>query len=170
MKKLLLVTGLLLLCCSSSVAQDTPTIEVFGGYTYNRIVSAGSGLPINGNGWEAAADWNVNSWLGFKGDFEGAYCCHQQYFYGFLGGPQISLRKEKYTVFVHALVGGAHAQGLFTSDTDLAWALGGGVDWNVTRLVAIRVGQVDYFGTHFLNRGQNDLRVSAGFVFRFGKR
>jgi len=170
MKKLLLVTGLVLLFCSSSFPQDAPMVEVFGGYAYNRILSAASGEPVHTNGWEASAGWNLNRWFGLKADFGGSYCCHQQYLYSFLGGPQLSLRREKYTVFAHGLLGGAHAKGMSTTDTDLAWVLGGGVDWNVHRVVAIRLGQVDYFGTHFFSATQDDLRVSAGLVFRLGKR
>jgi len=170
MKKLLLVIGFLLFCCSLNLAQEIPSVEIFGGYAYSRILSAGSGEPVHSNGWEASAGWNLNRWFGLKGDFEGSYCCHQQYLYSFLGGPQLSLRREKYTVFAHGLLGGAHAKGLSATDTDLAWAAGGGVDWNVHRLLAIRLGQVDYFGTHFLSRTQDDLRVSAGLVFRLGRK
>lgn len=170
MKKVFLLAPLVVLLALQGYAQHTPTVEMFGGYSHDRILSAGSGEPVHSNGWEASANWNLNHWFGLKADFDGSYCCHQQYLYSFLGGPQLSLRKEKYTFFVHGLFGGAHAKGLVTTDTNLAWALGGGVDWNVHRVVAIRLPQVDYFGTRFVDGTQNDLRLSGGLVFRFGRK
>jgi len=168
MKKVFLLAPLVVLWALPGSAQNTPQAEIFGGYSYNRIVSAISGEPVHSNGWEAAANWNLNPWFGLKADFDGSYCCRRQYLYSFLGGPQLSLRRQKYTFFVHGLLGGAHAKGLVTTDTSLAWALGGGVDWNVHRMVSIRLPQVDYFGTRFLDGTQSDLRLSGGLVFRFG--
>jgi opacity protein-like surface antigen len=177
MKKVFLLASLVFLFALQGYTQDTPKMEIFGGYSYIRITSASAGIPsytglspLDSSGWEASANWNLNHWFGLKADFDGNYCCKGQYIYSFLGGPQLSLRKDKYTVFVHGLLGGAYAQGLYTTDTNLAWALGGGVDWNVNRMLAIRLPQVDYFGTRFLGGTQNDLRVSGGLVFRFGKK
>jgi hypothetical protein len=65
-----------------------------------------------------------------------------------------------------------------------AMEMGGGVDVQITKLIAIRPIQLDYLPTHFsplnfsvadlsLNtkndvRWQNNLRYSAGVAFRFG--
>ena len=170
MKKLLVIAGLLLLCGSMSLAQDTPAFEIYGGYSYMHVESAGSGQGLGTDGWEASANWNWNHWLGLKADFDGNYCCNGQHLYTFLFGPQISLRRPKFTFFVHGLVGGAHAQGLVTTDTDLGYAFGGGLDWNVNRWLAIRAPQVDYVGTRFLSSTQNDVRVSGGLVFKLGRK
>ena len=55
-------------------------------------------------------------------------------------------------------------------------AAGGGVDVNITQHIAVKPIQVEYFMTQLpqlasnLNRVQNNLRYSAGVVFRFGSK
>lgn len=177
MKKAFLLVLLAFVLALPGYAQDFPKFEVFGGYSYIKIMSASAGLssytgasPLGSSGWQASANWNLNPWFGLKADFDGNYCCSGQYIYSFLGGPQLSVRKPKYTLFGHALVGGANARGLYITDTNVAWVVGGGLDWNVRRFLAIRLPEVDYFGTHFVGGTQSDLRVSGGFVFRFGEK
>jgi hypothetical protein len=177
MKKALLLGALVLLFALQGHAQDTPKVELFGGYSYIPISSASAGFsaykgqsPLSASGWEASANWNLNRWFGIKGDFGGVYCCSGQYLYSFLAGPQLSLRKPKYTFFVHPMLGGAYAQGLSATNTSFALVLGGGLDWNLHRRLAIRLPQVDYFSTHFYGATQNDLRLSAGLVFRFSNK
>jgi hypothetical protein len=49
--------------------------------------------------------------------------------------------------------------------------LGGGLDVNVSRHIAIRAAQADWLYTQFPNgvdNRQNNLRITAGIVFRFG--
>jgi hypothetical protein len=49
---------------------------------------------------------------------------------------------------------------------------GGGVDFNVSRHIAIRPFQGEYFLTKFSdgnNNRQNNFRYSAGIVFRLGR-
>ncbi|PYX81904.1 MAG: hypothetical protein DMG66_01330 [Acidobacteria bacterium] len=58
--------------------------------------------------------------------------------------------------------------GDFPSDTSLAWALGGGVDWNVLPRVAVRLVQADLLQTRFGDDNQNNGRFSFGVVFKFG--
>jgi len=55
------------------------------------------------------------------------------------------------------------------SETAFAWAIGGGVDWNLKERLAIRLGQFDYLPTYFGSTTQNNIRYSAGVVFRPGK-
>jgi hypothetical protein len=49
-------------------------------------------------------------------------------------------------------------------------ALGGGLDWNATPHIGVRLIQAEYLLTKFndgANNRQNNVRVSAGVVFRF---
>jgi len=119
--------------------------------------------------------------------------------YTFMAGPVISYRaKAKITPFVHALFGYDRASlGASTitgtsspvsssasTYTDFAIALGGGVDYKLSRHFALRLGQLDYFhttldlnslyGTAFgpgrfqgLATQENNLRFSTGIVLRF---
>jgi hypothetical protein len=50
---------------------------------------------------------------------------------------------------------------------------GGGLDIQVSRVVAVRPAQVEYFMTRFsdgLNNRQNNFRFGAGVVLRFGQK
>ncbi len=52
------------------------------------------------------------------------------------------------------------------SNTSFASALGGGLDYRLIKLVALR-GEGDYIRTSFFNTTQNNLRLSFGIVLRF---
>jgi opacity protein-like surface antigen len=49
-----------------------------------------------------------------------------------------------------------------------AMTLGGGADYKFTDHVSFR-GQVEYLYTHFSGSGQNNARIEAGIVYRFGR-
>jgi opacity protein-like surface antigen len=102
-------------------------------------------------------------------------------------GPRFSFRRYGRVVpFVHVLVGVAHISGtvsgssIFTpiptllpqntsrSNTALAVAPGIGLDLSVSSHVAVRLFEIDYLMTRFYNQRQDNGRVSAGIVFRFG--
>ncbi len=170
MRTTLVLAGLLLLLPSSAVAQDTPTAEVFGGYSYIRANPKGGFIGSNGSGWNASAAWNWNKQWGLKADVSGYYCCsgNGEREHNFLFGPQFNIRRQKANFFVHGLVGVSHGNAPGFSDTVLAWAGGGGVDIRWTDRVSVRVLQVDYFGTNYANTLQHHFRYSGGLVFRFG--
>jgi hypothetical protein len=52
------------------------------------------------------------------------------------------------------------------TNTSFATALGGGVDYRLIRILALRL-QVDYVQTRFYSTTQNNLRLSPGVVLRF---
>jgi hypothetical protein len=57
-----------------------------------------------------------------------------------------------------------------SSEDAFATALGGGLDWNATPHIGVRLIQAEYLMTKFtdgLNDRQNNARISAGVVFRF---
>jgi outer membrane immunogenic protein len=94
-----------------------------------------------------------------------------------MGGLRLRIPNHtRFQPYAQALAGGAHGfsgyfPGRATSyDTSFAMALGGGVDWTVSRHVWIRLPQADYYHTQFSNlagNGQNRIRLSAGVVLRF---
>jgi opacity protein-like surface antigen len=111
-------------------AQETPKVEIFGGYTYANADFTGAGLKNTSfNGWDAAFTGNLNRWLGVVADFGGHYgssnisvpvpvgtcppvclpaisvdsTAHE-----FLSGPRVSYRTEKITPFAHILLGAEH--------------------------------------------------------------
>jgi outer membrane protein with beta-barrel domain len=171
MRKLVGLLALVLWATIPAFAQDSSQFDIFGGYSYLHV-SPGSGFPgANTNGWEAQATGNLNEYVGVTADFDGHYGSvfgvggHD---YKFLFGPTLSYRADKLTAFAHVLFGGSHVGSRGFSDTAFAWALGGGVDWNWKKRLAIRLGQFDYLPTYHGSTTQNNFRYSAGVVFRVG--
>jgi hypothetical protein len=151
-------------------AQDTtsaPRVEIFGGYSYMNanIVIAGTRFGLNGASGSVA--YNFNNWLGVVGDFgvygQGSVAANGRSLtvssYQF--GPRISLRG-------HAPLG---------ANNGFMLTAGGGVDWKLNHTIGIRIIQTEYLYSQFLNAAtgsnsnhQNNLRISAGILFSFGKR
>ena len=169
------------------------------------------GLGSNFNGWNAEAQYNFDRWIGIVADFGGEYGTPitgatkgvsglpTMSQYSFMAGPVISYRaKAKITPFVHALFGWDRASlgastitgtsspvtSFASTYTDFAIALGGGLDYKLSRHFALRVGQLDYFHTSLdlnsfygtaygpgrfqgLATHENNLRFSTGIVLRF---
>lgn len=176
----------ILIFCSLAWSQNTPSVEVFGGYSYTpanfTYLTGGS------QGWNAAASFKAYRWIGFKADFA------QYYFSGFgdhsttttyLFGPVVSvpLPLTRITPFGQFLFGaanvgftygGCNGCGSAFQNPQFAWALGGGLDYRLTRFLALRA-QGDYLHTNVIttdnqlqSRIQNSHpRFSTGIVFRF---
>ena len=108
-----------------------------------------------------------------------------QHIYDFLFGPVVSYRSHRYTAFSHGLIGAQevgfgsiHVSGIIpitlsgpASHTNFAFAVGGGLDFKVTRHLSVRAGQFDYEFVKSAGNGhshQNDFRFAAGVVYGFG--
>jgi opacity protein-like surface antigen len=179
---------------SSVSAQDKhPSAEIFGGYSYlNFQVKLGfDPTPVDrqsaqGVGINAAI--NLSNRLGIIGDGSynakgvsvpsifGSNKINVQHTY-FLFGPRLSFRGGRATGFLQTLVGGAHIRDEFGSPhktTDLALAIGGGVDLKISKRLALRALQVDYLPSRrrLASSSEKDwlqnLRAQVGIVFRFG--
>ncbi len=98
-----------------------------------------------------------------------------------LFGPRFTARSERTTLFGQVLLGGArthlivNAPSFSTDGTrpGFAIALGGGLDLNLNRHLAFRVGQVEYIHVRYVsgfNGSQNDFQYSTGLVLRLGGR
>lgn len=175
MRKILVISVLVLASCMFVVAQDNNNkAEVFGGYQWTSV-DFGSGVSRQSfNGFDGAVTGYFNQNLGITADFSGAFktvdgVSAKVYSYTF--GPTLRVPMDKATPFVHALFGGARATAGFEGDSassnGFAYAIGGGLDLNATKNVAIRVGQFDYFGTRIEGENQKNFRYSAGIVFKF---
>ena len=178
MRKLAWLFCLSLIFTLPATAQDYPKVEVFGGYSYFHSSFAGTGLNFNGGSGSIAG--NITPNIGIVGDF-GVY--HNSTSgvstnnFTFLFGPKFAYRgNERVTPYFHVLLGGVHASSSFgtisESSNAFAMAIGGGLDAKVAPHIAIRVAQVDYLLTKLQDDKddrQNNVRVSAGIVFRWGK-
>jgi opacity protein-like surface antigen len=192
MNRLALLCGALLIFAGVASAQDYPKFDAFGGYSYLHVSENGVGENFNGGSGSLA--YNFTPMLGVVADF-GGY--HWSGPFGedenltinvvsYLFGPRVSLRHGKFTPFAQALFGGAH--GSFnanescsdarvrgqggcgsgsTSDNSFSLAVGGGLDWNATTHIGIRLIQAEYLMTQFLNDTQNNARISTGVTIRW---
>jgi hypothetical protein len=176
---ILVLVGLL---SGQVLAADPPRAEVFGGFQYFR---ANTGLDVTGidnfnlNGWNASLSGYFNRFLGVTADFGGIYGSPELFgvplhtkVHTFMFGPVVRLPNPTHLIpFVHALGGAVHtsldASGSNASQTDAAWAAGGGLDLDMARILSIRLAQVDYLQTRIGNTSQNNFRYSGGIVIKF---
>ena len=177
MKKLIAVGCLLALFSLSAMAaeKDYPKAEFFGGYQYSHLDGG-----YNANGFNFAFNGNFNNTFGITADFGSSFTTQSgvslhNYTYTF--GPVLSLRaNKKYTPFVHALIGGDHASASATvlgttataTGNGFAFLAGGGVDWNATEHIAVRLPQADWMMIHSnSSTSSKNIRMSMGLVFRY---
>ena len=183
---------------SGARGEYTPAVELFGGYSYvnfrPRTHTTATNLVhenLSFHGGSVSLTGNVNNWLGLTGDF-GEYRFKKSgltsNIESYLFGPQFSHHGETWHPFLHALFGAAHiSESASVTPTtsnffnialrgtphqnSFATALGGGIDANINKHFALRLAQAEYFLTKFTdanNNQQNNFRVSAGIVLRFG--
>lgn len=183
MRKLLLVAMLLLGFSVMAVAQDTPVAEIFGGYSYVRP-DVDDEDTLNLNGWNASVAFPGNKYLGFVMDFGGAYGSLEDdadeevnvRVHTIMFGPEFAVRMGKVKPFAHALFGYARMTAKSFQEVQLmrennfAYALGGGIDINLTNMVAVRPVQVDYLAIKSQGDMTHNFRYSAGVVLKLGKR
>src|ERR1700757_1396027 len=159
---------------------QAPKAEIFGGYQYSHATTGVSGLSgFNLNGWNASASGFFSRNLGVTADFSGSYGTPSLLGVGvktnlhtFLFGPTVRFpNSSRVTPFVHGLFGGGRisgsAFGVSVSSTDFTWAAGGGVDVNLSRHFAIRLGQADFLQSRVAGSSQNNFRYSTGIVLKF---
>jgi outer membrane protein OmpA-like peptidoglycan-associated protein len=143
-------------------------------------------------GGSASLTGNINNWFGLTGEF-GTYSLNDVgrvdgRLWTFLAGPRFAFSHKRWTPFIQTLVGGARLSSSFptgfVSDATFfnakgpnfhqnafAASAGFGVDWHATQHFSVRLGEIDYLFTRFTDNKdnrQNNLRASAGVVFRFG--
>jgi outer membrane immunogenic protein len=179
---LLVVTFLF---ASAAMAQDSkPNLELYGGYDYLRVnvnsISGGtaSHADYNLNGGSGQLAYNFNNWFGVAGDLAG-YALTPGFIHDaamtYLAGPRFTLRRRRATPFAQTLFGGVLSNdGIANAGLTSVFAMtaGGGMDFRVSRRVAVRPVQVEYLLMKFpdgANNRQNSFRYSSGVVFRLGR-
>jgi len=150
------------------------------------------------HGGTASLAYNFNNWLGVVGEFGGyrvtrsgtaasGIVSANGNVFSYLFGPRLSFRRDRFTPFVQVLFGAVNASQLTLSnctigctsliaDDAFAASAGGGLDVNLNRRFALRLFQAEYLMTRFPDAStntedkitQNNVRLSAGLVVRFG--
>jgi opacity protein-like surface antigen len=186
----------MLLFAGVASAQDDK-VEVFGGYSYVRADQNlfGTVNNLNFNGGSGSVAYNVIPWVGIVADFggyhwngSGIYAGEDGTAVSYMFGPKVSMHLGHVTPFVQSLYGGTHLSGQTCEEGDgggvrvhpegtpscssgsanaFSMTIGGGVDWDVTHHLGVRLVQAEYYMTRFGSETQNNLRLSAGVTFRF---
>ena len=185
MSNSLLVFSLLALMIFPAIGQgqETPKLELFGGYSYMRADDVSNGA--NMNGWNGSITGNTSSWFGVTLDLSGHYRNIDGLPFAravvnthiLAVGPQIAARgSERVRPFAHFLFGvgrsGFRSQTISGSFNGVHYSMlgvfGGGVDLKIGDGLAFRMVQGDYILTHFAGRLEHQLRFSTGVVIRGG--
>jgi hypothetical protein len=195
MQKKLVLLGTLLLAgmvASAQESPETPKAEVGLNYSYTRINPGGTFSGYNANGGFADVAYNFNRSFGFVADLGGSFSGTQDGLalnntnFEYLFGPRFNWRHSRFNPYIQALFGGERFSNGFNpaatdprlgaSQNNFAAAFGGGLNIVVSNHLAVRPFQLEYLTTQLspgganLNYTQNNLRYSAGVVFRFGSK
>jgi opacity protein-like surface antigen len=177
MRKLFILFGFMIFVAGTAKAQGQG-FEVSGNYNFVRINPGGGASGSNCQGAAGTAALNLNSYLGVVGDFGGCKVTGlpsgtSSKEISYLFGPRLSYHSYgRFTPYVQALFGGVHASAevsnVYASDNSYGITIGGGADFALTKHVAFRAVQFEYFRTHFGGVGQNNLRLQSAIVYRWG--
>ncbi|HSW39369.1 MAG TPA: outer membrane beta-barrel protein [Acidobacteriota bacterium] len=173
MRKLVLVMLILLGFSVMAAAQDTPAVELFGGYSFMRCDTDDEDVSCNLSGWNGAAAINGNRYVGAVVDFGGAYGDvdgSDLSIHTIMVGPRITFRTGRATPFGQILMGNARDSVEGVTTNRFAMSFGGGVDVNINDMIAIRPVQVEYLTIKVLGDYTDNMRYSAGVVFKLGSR
>ena len=158
----------------SAKAADGPPVEVSGGYSYLHDLDASSNFPA---GWVGSVAAGVSSRVSVVGELGGSYQTLatpsgnvNNHVYSFLGGARYAAPVTgSVSLFGQALVGAARSSVIVanaaSSETDLAFQPGGGVDVSLAPRWAVRV-QGDFRAVRVSGTTTKQDRVVAGLVFR----
>ena len=200
MKRWALLCGALLLFSGMLAGTaSAQTFEAFGGYSYFRFNPGDDANGANFNGGSGSLAFNATPWLGVVADFGGYHWggsadegITSANAVTYMFGPKVSYHAGPIVPFAQVLFGGIHGtingpvceddarvhregcdeENESFSENAFAMALGGGVDWNATEHLGVRLIQVEYVMTRFntdfaASNSQNNVRISAGVTFRF---
>jgi hypothetical protein len=158
--------------------RTAPLMELYGGYSFARVVSGGSGSNLNGA--MGSFGWSIKPWLQLVADTSYNVVTTngtKNVLYGNHYGPRYFHRSRNrwgITPFAEALFGGSRADttitgsgGYTTSDNTFSIKVGGGLDIHPSRRWDIRLFDADYYRTSFgTNVHQNNYWISTGVVLR----
>jgi len=169
---LLLAVVLFVTVSAAAQAQPAPRVELFGGYSH--LFADVNNPTLNLDGFHISAAENLNRWAGGVLDFSTHYAnvggvnVNMQ---SIMYGPRFAYREsEALTPSIHALFGAVRGsagfEGISKADTHFSMGFGGEIDLKINTWAALRLVQADYLVTRFVNLRQDNLRLSAGIVFR----
>lgn len=178
-----------LVCAANVSAQALPTgrassADVSFGYSYiDQSVGQSSGAYLNG--LDAGITVRVRSRFGVNADLGYARSSNlfgapaRSSILSYLAGPVLYLTPpQRLSAHVRGLVGGAKVVGPVPVPggiliggwaTGFAWAVGGGVDYQLSHSIGVRSGvdfmRTPYFGSSSSPQAQNNIRITVSIVY-----
>jgi hypothetical protein len=196
MKRCWGLLSLLALSCVPAMAQDLTKYEFDAAYEFRSYnVPYTSRLSLNG--WGATINRTWTPRVSIIGDFTGTYRFQgsngDTSLYSFAGGPRVyPFRHPKLALYVQGVFGGAYLRTSFpaqngflassVSSLSFSYSVGGGLEVKIKPRISIRLVEGDYEQTRFTSNytsntsttttvpHQNNYRISAGVIFRFGEK
>ena len=157
-------------------AQETPPMQVYGGYSLETLRSPDGGCSRY-SGWSASVArrlfWKVSFVADLGGHYGREFEVVDNRVHTLLFGPRLTVHDGRIAPFVHVLFGVSR----LTSDSggpvfrENAFTLGagGGVDVRINRRWSVRAFQIDYLRRQFFGEPAGGGRISGGVVFGFGR-
>src|SRR6202790_534609 len=197
----MLAATIAVLCTVAALAaaqdQPPPKWELFGGYSVfdpgatitgelpGALLPLTSRLEWNPRGAGASVTYNFDKWLGLTLDTSTHWGSRESTFAKRIDdaafsnlsfGPKITFRHDRFSPFFEVLVGDHRLMPDAFHDVDkLGVMLGGGIDVNVSRHIALRLIRADfvlsnyrYGPTSVPSTEIRGLRAQTGIVFMFG--
>jgi outer membrane protein OmpA-like peptidoglycan-associated protein len=177
--------------------QPAPKWELYGGYSFfqpgadvhgqlpGALLPISSRMEANPRGIGLSGTYNFNNWLGLTldasthwGSGEGGlfHRIDDAAFSNLSIGPKITFRSHRFSPFVEALVGDHRLMPDAFHDIDkIGLMLGGGLDVNLSRHVALRLFRADFVISNYhygppavSSTDIRGLRAQVGLNFMFG--
>ncbi len=197
----LLAVTIAALCMLATVAAaqepPAPKWELYGGYSFfdpganvhgqlpGALLPLSSRLESNPRGAGASVTYNFNGWFGLTLDTSTDWGSGETglpkriddaAFANISFGPKITFRHHRLSPFIEALVGDHRLTPDAFHDVDkLGLLVGGGLDINLSRHVALRLIRADYVVSNYrfapptvASTEIRGLRAQTGLVFMFG--
>lgn len=167
------------------IAATAPLLELSGGYTYvNLEIPGASRVTMNGADASIVANmserWGATLDTTYTRTGDVLSTGHAGSVFTILGGPVFyPVNSGNHRIFLRGLVGTARVDAAVPTGpttflggevSHLAYAIGGGVEYDLSRRFAVRAGP-DYLHTVFADatgqhRGQNNVRAVISLVFK----
>jgi outer membrane protein OmpA-like peptidoglycan-associated protein/opacity protein-like surface antigen len=177
--------------------QPAPKWELYGGYSFfhagadvhgqlpGALSPISSRIEANPRGVGLSGTYNFNNWLGLtldasthwgSGESTLFHRIDDAAFSNLSIGPKVTFRRNRFSPFVEALVGDHRLMPDAFHDIDkIGLMLGGGLDVNLSRHVALRLFRADFVLSNYQygppsvsSTDIRGLRLQAGLNFMFG--
>jgi hypothetical protein len=179
---------------SSRLSRGRPGAAAIGlairasvGYTYINLAMPSSGR-VNLSGVNTAFTADILPRTGVTADFTYARASnllntgHHADVLSYLAGPVFyAVRYKRMTAYTHGLFGGARVTGVVPANNtylrgyanNLSWALGGGVEYQLSPSIGFQVSgdylRTSYFDSNAAIKGETNVRIVCSMVYSFSQ-